>query len=302
VAIRKALELLLVESNPEDEQLICEALIEIDEGRHWHNWSSCELVHVDQLSHALDCLRQASFDVVLIDLDLPDGDTLLESFYSIHVAAKTSAVVVMIDEEDQHLANRLLHEGAQDVLLKLKIECESLANSIRFAVERQRRANALESVAVFDELTGLYNPRGFAIFAEHDIQVARRTGYPLVLAVFEVIGFPEHLTLKQRDDRDLLLIRAAELLRTLFGEASLVGRLDAGRFGIFTMDGSEGGVERLAETFESELYPLWGSQSRHPLSIRTGVATFCPERKEGLEELLAEAQNGLVPKTAILAV
>ena len=307
MAIRKSLELLLVESNPEDEQLVCEALLEIDEGHHWRNWSSCELVHVDRFSDALDCLRQATYDAVLIDLDLPDGDTPLESFYSLHTAAKTSAVVVMIDEEDEHLANRLLHEGAQDVLLKSKIECEPLANSIRFAVERQRRANALESVAVFDDLTGLYNPRGFAIFAEHDIQVARRTGCPLVLAVLEVLGFPEHLSLKQRDDRDMLLIRAAELLRTLFGEASLVARLDESRFGVFTLDTSEGGAERLADTFEAELYPMWSSQARNPLSIRTGVASFCPDRKDGLDELLAEAQhrllpNRLLPKPAMLAV
>lgn len=300
--MRKSLELLLVESNPEDEQLICEALIEIDEGHHWRNWSSCELVHVDRISDALHCLKQATFDAVLIDLDLPDGDTLLESFHSIHSAAKTSALVVMMDDQDEHLANRLLHQGAQDVLLKSKIECEALANSIRFGVERKRRANALESVAVFDELTGLYNARGFAILAEHDILVARRTGYPLVLALLEVLGFPEHLSLKQRDDRDLLLIRAAELLRTLFGESSLVARLDENRFGVVTLNASEGAAERLAETFESELYPLWGSHARHPLSIQTGVTTFCPESSEGLEQLLAGAQYRLLSKTAMLAV
>ena len=244
-------------------------------------------------------MRNAGLDVMegdVCDLDLPDGEAPIESFHSIHMAAQTSAVVVMVNEEDEHLANRLLHEGAQDVLLKSKIECEPLANAIRFAIERQRRANALESVAVFDDLTGLYNPRGFAIFAEHDIQVARRTGCPLILAVLEVLGFPEHLSLKERDDRDMLLIRAAELLRTLFGEASLVARLGASRFGVFTLDTSEGGAERLADTFEAELYPMWTSQARYPLSIRTGVAAFCPERKDGLDELLNEAQDLLLPK------
>jgi len=302
VAIRKSLELLLVESNAEDEQLICEALIEIDEGLNWRNWSSCELVQVDLLSDALDCLREATFDAILIDLDLPDGDTLLETFHRIHTAARGSAIIALIEKEDEHLGNRLLHEGAQDVLLKSSIDCEPLAACIRFAIERQRRANALESISVFDELTGLYNARGFSIFAEHDINVARRTGCPLVLAVLEVLGFPEHLSLKQRDDRDLLLIRAAELLRTLFGESSLVARLSNSRFGVFTLDASEGGAGRLADTFGSELYPMWGSQARHPLSIRTGVATFCPDRRDGLDELLAEAQHRLLPKTAMLAV
>ena len=88
---------------------------------------------MDRFSDALDCLRQATYDAVLIDLDLPDGDTPIESFNSISTAAKSSAVVVMINEEDEHLANRLLHEGAQDVLLKSKIEPEALANSIQCA-------------------------------------------------------------------------------------------------------------------------------------------------------------------------
>jgi len=302
VAIRKSLELLLVESNPEDEQLICEALIEIDEGRHWRNWSSCELVHVGLLSDALDCLRQATFDAVLIDLELPDGDTLIESFHLIHLAAKDSALVVLLDPEEEHLANRLLREGAQDVLLKPSIECEPMARSIRFAVERQRRANALESIAVLDELTGLYNGRGFASFAEHDIRLARRTGHPLVLAILDVSGFPEHLSLKQRDDRDLLLIRAAELLRTLYGESTLVARLSASRFGVLTVDASEGGAERIADTFESELYSLWGNQTRYPLSIRVGTATFCPEAAAGLDELVTEATRRVLPKPAMLAV
>lgn len=300
--IRKSLELLLVESNPEDEQLICEALIEIDEQQGWRNWTNCELIQVDLLSNALECLREASFDAILVDLDLPDGDTLLESFHRIQSAARGSAIVVLINDEDEPLTNRLLHAGAQDVLLKSKVDCGPLASSIQLAVERQRRSNALESVSVFDELTGLYNARGFSILAEHDLHVARRTGYPLVLAVLEVLGFPENLTLKQRDDRDLLLIRAAELLRTLFGETTLVARLSGSRFAVFTLDASEGGAGRLADTFEAELYPMWSSQSRHPLSIRTGVATFCPERRDGLDELLAEAQHRLLPKTAMLAV
>ena len=40
---------------------------------------------------------------------------------------------------------------------------------------------------------------------------------------------------------------------------------------------------------------MWTSEARYPLSIRTGVAVFCPDRKDGLDELLAEAQHRLLP-------
>ena len=293
---------MLVESNAEDEQLVCEALIEIDEGRHWRLWHSCELVHVDLLSDALECLRKTTFDAILIDLELPDGDALLESFHGIHTAAKDTAIVVLIDEQEEDLTSRLLREGAQDVLLKSGIECEHLARCLRYAVERQRRANALESVSVFDELTGLYNAQGFSIFAEHDIRLARRSGCPLTLALLDVSGFPERLSLKHRDDRDLLLIRAAELLRTLFGECALVARLGECRFGVVTIESSESGIERLASAFESELGSMWGAHMRFPLYVHAGVATFCADRSAGLDELLEQAENRVSRKPAMLAV
>src|SRR5437763_14848588 len=91
VAIRKSLQLMLVESNPEDEQLVCEALIEIDEGRHWRLWHSCGLVNVDLLSEALECLRKTAFDASLSDLELPEGDALLESLHEARSSAKETA-------------------------------------------------------------------------------------------------------------------------------------------------------------------------------------------------------------------
>ena len=48
--------------------------------------------------------------------------------------------MVLADEPDENLANRLLREGAQDVLVKPQIECAPLARSVRYAIERQRRS------------------------------------------------------------------------------------------------------------------------------------------------------------------
>ena len=81
----KTLKLLLVEDSVEDEQLLCEALLEIEENRQWCNWRTSSIVPVDRLADALDCLRRDSFDAVLLNLSLPDSPTLLDSF--LHVSA-----------------------------------------------------------------------------------------------------------------------------------------------------------------------------------------------------------------------
>jgi len=71
----RILRILLVEDDFDDEQLLGEALIEIQENRQWCNWRTANIVQVEQLADAIDCLRRDKFDVVLLNLSLPDSPT-----------------------------------------------------------------------------------------------------------------------------------------------------------------------------------------------------------------------------------
>jgi two-component system, NarL family, sensor histidine kinase UhpB len=139
----RILKILLVEDDLEDERLLSEALIEIEENRQWCNWRSASLVPVENLTHAFDCLRRATFDVVLLNLSLPDSPTLLDSFLAVQANACGVPIVILADQADENLAHRLLREGAQDVLVKPELECPMLARSIRYAVERHRRVRPI---------------------------------------------------------------------------------------------------------------------------------------------------------------
>jgi DNA-binding response OmpR family regulator len=136
----RVLKILLVEDDLEDAQLLGEAFIEIEENRQWCNWRSANILQVGQLGDAVGCLRRGIFDIVLLNLSLPDSPTLLASFLGIHSWARGVPIVVLADQADENLAHQLLREGAQDVLVKPELECAPLARSIRYAVERQRRA------------------------------------------------------------------------------------------------------------------------------------------------------------------
>jgi DNA-binding NarL/FixJ family response regulator len=138
----KVIKLLIVEDDLEDEQLLCEALLEIEENRLWSNWRSSSIVAVDQLSDAAACLRNQAFDAVLLNLSLPDSPSLLDSFLNIRAAAGAAPILVLADVPDDYLANHLLREGAQDILIKSELDCAPLARAIRYAIERQRRLRA----------------------------------------------------------------------------------------------------------------------------------------------------------------
>jgi len=87
MADSRALKLLLVEDDLEDEQLLCEALIEIEET------CSVQLALIEHNSSGtprrrLGLLARQTFDIILLNLSLPDSPTLLDSFLATNAAAR----------------------------------------------------------------------------------------------------------------------------------------------------------------------------------------------------------------------
>jgi PleD family two-component response regulator len=215
--VRKSriLKLLIVEDSLEDEQLLCEALLEIEENRLWCNWRSANIVPVDRLSDALDCLRRERFDAILLNLSLPDSPALVESFLEVTAVSRGAPILVLADESDENLAVRLIREGAQDVLIKAELECAPLARAIRYGIERQIRAEVARASAIVDPLTGVLTHDAF-------VHAARYHGPLESLAIVEVRA--------DREALDPLLIEAAESLRGAFQTSAIVGRWDGSRF------------------------------------------------------------------------
>ena len=228
---------MVVEDDLVDEGLLCEALIEIEEHRQWGNWRTANIIQIEQLSDALDCLRQERFDAVLLNLSLPDSPALLDSFLEVSAAANGTPIVVLADEEDENLAQRLIREGAQDVLLKSELECAPLARSLRYAIERQRRSIGFAASAMIDDLTGALARPAFLNTVKHYSRLAHQCRQSLMLSILEIDP------LEGREDRELLLIRAAEILRTEFPEHAVLGRVDRSRFALATAAIADSEVE-----------------------------------------------------------
>jgi len=120
---------LIVEDNPGDARLVQEALKEIGpEG-------FC-LTHVDSLAKAEQALTTDSFEVILLDLTLPDSRGI-ETFR--RMARRTERpIVVLTGAEDGMLENQLMREGAFDYLPKRHLEGALLARILRNAAQTKR--------------------------------------------------------------------------------------------------------------------------------------------------------------------
>ena len=128
--------ILLVEDNPLDARMFREMLRECSAGRF-------NLEHADRLATALGCLSQGHFDVVLLDLSLPDARGL-ETVTTVHSHAPKVPIVVLTSLDDEATGVRAVRAGAQDYLIKGRVSGDLLVRSIRYACERARAVEALE--------------------------------------------------------------------------------------------------------------------------------------------------------------
>ncbi len=129
--------LLLVEDNPGDALLIREMLKEAGAGMF-------ELTVAGTLSQGTTCLAGSRFDLILLDLSLPDSQGI-NTFVQIHSYAPDIPVVVLTGAQDEVSAMQIMRAGAQDYLAKGEIEAALLVRSIRYAIERQGLISALEA-------------------------------------------------------------------------------------------------------------------------------------------------------------
>jgi signal transduction histidine kinase len=128
--------LLLVEDNPGDARLVREHLSDIA-GR-----PRFALGDAPTLAQALDMARREAFDIVLLDLSLPDS-TGLETLARWQASAPELPVIVFTGLDDEAQAVAAVREGAQDYLVKGRIDGDVLSQAIRYAIERKRIQDAL---------------------------------------------------------------------------------------------------------------------------------------------------------------
>lgn len=128
------LRILLVEDNAGDARLIRELLVEA-------RALALELVQADRLQTGLGLLVSSGVNLVLLDLGLPDSQGL-ETFLSVHACAPQIPVIVLTGLNDEAVALRALHEGAQDYLVKGGLDGGQLPRAIRYALERKQAEQA----------------------------------------------------------------------------------------------------------------------------------------------------------------
>lgn len=135
VGIRN-IKVLMIDDNPGDTQMIWELISSYKEIRF-------VLETMDQLSDGVALLKEKYYDVILLDLLLPDSQGL-ETFYSVHAVAPDVPIVILSGLQDEELIIKAVEEGAQDYIVKSHMNTNVVVQAMLYAIKRHNIFRGME--------------------------------------------------------------------------------------------------------------------------------------------------------------
>jgi len=280
---REIVSVLLVEDNPADARVTEEALTESSRVHF-------RIERADRLSAALGRIARETFDLILLDLTLPDSWGL-DTFVRIHDASPGTPVIVLTGLDDETLGIMAVQQGAQEYLVKSQSSGTLLVRCVRYALQRHRMQEDIRGLALTDDLTGLFNRRGFTLLARQLLKLCGRMSRPLVLLFADLENLASINTAGGVAAGDEALRQVGTMLRRTFRDSDVLARLGGGAFTVLAIDTpDERGVSaRLEETLKDFNALRGPSESR--LAVNIGALRFAPEAAVSIEDLMLQAER-----------
>lgn len=280
------IKVLLVEDNPVDAQLTQDFLAEWALDRF-------EISHASLLADGLITLSRGRFDVVLLDLSLPDTHGL-STVTQVLATSPEVPVVVLSGHDDHPLALKALQHGAQDYLVKGEGGADFLARSLLYAIERKRAQERLTYLAQHDQLTGMINRALFRDRLLHAMARSKRKDQPLAIMLLDLDRFKAVNDSLGHDVGDQLLKVVAARLTECVREVDTVARMGGDEFtAILEGVSGEADVAVVAHRIvESIGTPFEIGAHRVSIGVSIGI-TLYPLDDQNIDELLRHADKAM---------
>ena len=277
MAIKKEYKVLLVEDNEGDARLIQEMLRD-------DAINQFSLTQTKSLAEAVQALETQSYDVVLLDLNLPDS-TGESTFSHINSVYSEVPIVILTGNDDQRAAFSAIGLGAQDYLVKGTFQDGLLSRAILYAIERKRLQNMISHLSLHDALTGLPNRRLLMEHLARDVELAKREQDHLALLMLDLDNFKDINDEYGHHIGDIVLVEVAHRLQYLLRKCDLIARIGGDEFVV--------PIPSLTDPIQAEIIagkiidafqePIMIDKTRYQVSFCIGIAIFpdhCADPKQ----------------------
>jgi len=234
------MKLLLVEDNSTDAEFLAASL-------RRSGASDIDLTHVSTLKEGTRAVRKGGFDVVLLDMGLPDGSGM-ECVEAVQEADPDMPIVVLSGQDDEEFALDILNKGVQDYLVKWEGKGRLIMRSIRYAIERKRSEKHLNYLAQYDNLTGIPNRQYLTEQLVAAVARAKRAGNKVALFYLDLDKFKAVNDMLGHAAGDNLLKEVAQRLYLHSRAGDVLARLGGDEFALV--------IEGLKEARDAESIAL----------------------------------------------
>jgi two-component system, cell cycle response regulator len=261
-------------------------LLDKADSTHYH------IAHVSDLDLAVERLATNPADVLLLDLGgrQREGRAYVQAA---RAAAPDTPMVVLAESEDELLAVETLRQGVQDFLTKERLDRHALVRALRYSIERHRLQKNLQNLTLTDDLTGLYNRRGFLALAEQHLRMIQRKGAALLIYLdlddLKLINDTHgHL------EGNRALIVTANILRASFRQSDILARLGGDEFCVLMTDAAQDSTQQVRKRLQTRTDFINGLASwNFRLSLSVGIADVPVVHQPPLEQLLRIADTDM---------
>jgi signal transduction histidine kinase len=225
---QKILQVLLVEDSPTDVQLFQHVFFRAASGADW------TLEYAESLGDAIEYCQVRSFDLALLDLQLPDSDGL-DTVAQFHQAAPNVPIIILTAFDDEELALQAMVQGAQDYLVKDQVTTQLLRRTIRYTIERSQilqqiknsEQTILQALVKEKELNQLKSY--FVSMVSHEF----RNPLTTLQLMGELLLEPSNqLTTEKKEKYARRFDSTVKNMCQLLDEVILLGKVDTGNFAI----------------------------------------------------------------------
>jgi len=264
------------------------------------------------LSDVFDALRRISAGDPTVRIPEKSNIKLIKDLKKmVNITAKNIAEIV---DQSHEFAITLaeyfdvLHKvslGNLDVRVKGKSKIELLESLKKVTnemiekisveiTERKKAEEALKKLSIVDDLTGLYNRRGFFIFAEQQFKIADRMKKKLYLLYSDLDGLKLINDKYGHAEGDAALIEVANVLRKTFRSSDVIARISGDEFVVLAMETLKTNPEVLIDRLNKKIEEHNSKRGTdYELSLSTGFSVYDPKNPISIEELMATADKDM---------
>jgi diguanylate cyclase (GGDEF)-like protein len=237
---------------------------------------------------ALDLIQNVAFDILVADIKMP-GMTGLELTERAKKIRPDMAAIVMTAYIEEFSYDSAIEVGASDFIKKPFTVRELIAR-----IQHVKLQERLRSMSVTDELTDLYNRRGFFALAEQELKLANRLRRSVFLFYLDIDNLKDINDNYGHLEGDMMILETANILRRTFRQSDTISRIGGDEFVVILNGAKKADVDIVASRLQANLEDFNKQMNRgYKLSMSVGIAFYNPEEPASIDELLSQADKSM---------